>query len=134
VGQLIPEIEKNLSSWADKRMSKNLTYIADGVVLLPNEVVIVEVETEIFIKAVCQVEFYGHLFGNTEAFRDHWHKPRKLVVVSVVESPLLRWWANMHGVLWIVYKPIWWEEHLATRAGRRFIPSPVVVPKEFDIK
>lgn len=130
VGQVVSEISNLFVTESEKRMAMGSTFIADAVVFLKNEVVIVEVETEIFIKAVCQVEFYGHLFGTTERFREHWNKPRKLVVVSVNESDLLRWWANMHGVKWILYKPIWWEEHQATRAQRRYTPTPVKVPGE----
>lgn len=129
VGQIRPDLEHMFLTPKEKRMARGLTYIADAVVLLENEVVILEVETEIFIKAVCQVEFYSHLFGTTERFKDHWSKPRRLIVVSITESDLLRWWANMHGVDWIVYTPVWWEEHEATRGRRRFTPSPIVVPE-----
>jgi len=128
VGQVRPEIEAMFLTPKEQRMARGYTYIADAVVLGENEVVILEIETEIFIKAVCQVEFYGHLFGTTERFKKHWHKPRRLIVVSVAESDLLRWWANIHGVDWVVYKPVWWEEHQATRGRRRFIPAPIIVP------
>ena len=128
VGEVVPEISSLFVTEREKRMAMSSTFIVDAVVILENEVVILEVEMEIFIKAVCQVEFYGHLFGTTERFRDHWYKPRKLIVVSTNESDLLHWWANMHGVEWIVYEPVWWAEWLSTRAQRRYTPTPVKVP------
>ena len=115
-------------------MGAGSTFIIDAVVLLENEVVLIEVETEIFIKAVCQVELYGHLFGTTERFRDHWHKPRKLIVVSTSKSDLLSWWAQKHGVDWIVYIPVWWKDWLASRAQRRYTPTPVKVPGDVKTK
>lgn len=132
VGEIAPEISKLFVTDKERRMAMSSTYIVDAVVILPNEVILIEVEMEIFIKAVCQIEFYGHLFGTTERFRDHWHKPRRLIVVSTNESDLLHWWANMHGVHWIVYVPLWWPEWLSTRAQRRYTPTPVKVPGELD--
>jgi len=128
VGEIDPSISALFITDKEKRMAMSSTFIVDAVVILPEEVVLIEVETEIFIKAVCQVEFYSHMFGNTERFREHWNKPRTMIVVSTSESDLLRWWANMHGVRWIHYEPIWWPEYQSSRAQRRYTPTPVKVP------
>lgn len=128
LGRPTPEVEVLALTPKEKRMLEVSMPIADAVVLLENEVVILEVETEPKITSVCQVELYGHLFGTTERFRQHWHKPRRLIVVGTIENDLLRWWANIHGVAWVVYEPIWWAEHIATRQARKFTPMPVRVP------
>lgn len=129
VGRPLPEVEAIALTPKEKRMLEVTMPIADAVILLEDEVVILEVETEPKITSVCQLELYGHLFGTTDRFRQYWDKPRRLIVVSTIENDLLRWWANIHGVSWVVYEPIWWEEHKATRQARKFTPMPVQVPE-----
>lgn len=127
LGRPSPELEAIALTPAERRMLRIVTYVADAVVWLPNRVDILEVATEPRVNKVCDLKLYGHLFGVTEEYREHWHKPRRLILLASITNPFLEWFARSEGVAWIVYRPIWMDEHEASRRARRFT-APAMAP------
>lgn len=128
LGMPHPELLERYVEPRMRRMLAIVTYRADAVVWLPDRVDILEVATEPEVKKVCQLKLYGHLFGVTEEQREHWGKPRRLILVSTITNPFIEWFAREEGVAWVVYVPIWWEEHVATRRARRFTAPSMAPP------
>lgn len=127
LGQPHPELMEMYTTESLRRMLRIVTYIADAVVWLPNRVDILEIATEPRVEKVCQLKLYGHLFGVTEEYREHWNLPRRLILVASITNPLLEWFARKEGVSWVIYRPIWMDEYEATRASRRFT-APAMAP------
>jgi len=129
LGKPEESIEGIARTVSERRMMSILLHLADAVVILPNEVIILEVATSPKVEKVCQLKLYGHLFGVTEEYREHWNKRRTLIVLSTEDSDLLQWFARNEGVKWVVYRPVWWESHVASRQARKYRPSAVRVPE-----
>lgn len=127
LGRPSPELEAMALTPAERRMIRIVTYRADAVVWLPDRVDILEVATEPRVDKVCQLKLYGHLFGVTEEQREHWRKPRRLIVLASIINDFIEWFARSEGVAWIVYRPIWMDEHEAARRPRRFT-APAMAP------
>ena len=128
LGRPSPELEAIAVTEAERRMLRIVTYRADAVVLLPDRVDILEVATEPRVNKVCDLKLYGHLFGVTDEFRAHWHKPRRLILLASITNPFTEWFARTEGVHWIVYRPIWMDDHEAARRARRFTAPAMAVP------
>lgn len=127
LGRPSPELEAIAATPAERRMLSIVTYRADAVAWLPDRVDILEIATEPRVNKVCQLKLYGHLFGVTEEYREHWSKPRRLIIVSTVTNDLIQWFSRIEGVHWVVYVPIWWDTYEAGRRARRFT-APAMAP------
>ena len=127
LGRPSPELEAMALTPAERRMLRIVTYRADAVVLLPDRVDILEVATEPRVDKICQLKLYGHLFGVTEEFREHWGKLRLLRVLASISNDFIEWFARSEGVAWVVYRPIWMDEYEAARRARRFT-APAMAP------
>lgn len=128
LGRPSPELEAMAMTPAERRMLSITTFMADAVVTLPDRVDIVEILVRPEWWKVSQLKVYGHLFGTTEEYRPHWHKPRRLIMVAAVTNEFLEWWARTEGVTWILYRPIWVDEYEATTAARAMAGPSVRLP------
>ena len=131
VGMPHPEVARVAVSEAERRMLAITLFSADAVVVLPDKVVIVEALVRPEWWKVFQLELYGELFPMTEEFREHWHKPRELWVVSAVTNPFVETIARRRGVRWIHYRPAWVEVYLQGLAHRKRVAPTVALPKEW---
>ena len=129
-----PQLQAVATTPEERRMLMIALHTCDAVVLTTDKVTIVEVATEPKVEKVCQCELYGHLFRETEQFKAHWNKPIDLIILSTVESDLIRWFAEKHGVRWVVYVPLWWEAHIRTRQARKFTAPGVQAPGGAEVR
>lgn len=130
LGRPSPELEALARTPAERRMLAITTFIADAVVVLPDSVDIVECLVRPEWWKVSQLKIYGHLFGTTEEYREHWRKPRRLLIVAAVTNDFCEWWARTEGVAWVTYRPIWLDEYAAATAARAMTPPTVALPGE----
>ena len=130
LGRPSPELEAIAVTRGEKNLLKIALPTADAVVILADRVDIIEIATMPKVEKACQLKLYGHLFGTTEEYREHWSKPRRLIVVASFTNKLIEWFTRKEGVQWIVYKPIWMDEYEAARQARRFTAPSVMVPEE----
>ena len=61
---------------------------------------------------------YKRLFYETEEFREHWHKPVELILLTPLDLPFYEKFAQEHGVKVVKYKPLWILEYLHTYPRR----------------
>jgi len=131
VGGVHPKLLEAAVGEAERRMLAITSFSADAVVVLPDKVVIVEALVRPEWWKVFQLELYGELFSMTEEFRDVWHLPRELWVVSAVTNPFVEAIARRRGVRWIHYRPSWVDVYLAGLAHRKRVAPTVALPEEW---
>ena len=111
LGRPHPDLEARALTPKEKRMLMITMFSADAVVILPDRVDIVECLVRPEWEKICKLKMYGHLFGVTEDYREHWHKPRRLIILSALKNPFVEWFARSEGVTWIEYRPIWIDQY-----------------------
>jgi len=107
---------------AERRfISKPWQPYADAVVLLPREVVLIECKVRDDRGKLEQLLEYDYLFPRTVRYRDHWNKPRHLVLLTPKDQGEYTQFLKKYGVDVVIYAPNWILEYLGslpTRARR----------------
>jgi len=91
---------------------------ADAVVILPEKVIIIEVMVRNEFWKLEQLAEYGRLFKITEEFREHWHKPIELQIVTPKYNKYLEERALRYRIKVVIFSEIFWELYAATLPGR----------------
>lgn len=84
----------------------------DAAVFRPEEVVLIEAKLRATTSAVGQLLYYRDLFGKTREFREHWTKPRTLIVLTPWADPDLDAFAGAQGVEIVRWQPSWLDEYV----------------------
>jgi len=134
LGRPSSELEAIALTPAEKRMLRITMFSADAVALLPNRVDIIECLVRPEWEKICKLKMYGHLFGVTEEYREHWHKPRRLIIVCAVTNEFVEWFSRSEGVHWIQYRPIWFDEYAAATPAYRVTPPSMKPPSKLNFK
>ena len=115
----------------ERRALKIWTAQADAIVTLPDKVIIVEALVRPEWWKIQQLKMYGKLFKSTPEFKEHWHKPLELLLLTTVDSPFHAKMAEMEGIRYVLYQPEWIIPYIQ-RYGvrRRRPPLAYVTPPE----
>jgi len=100
---------------------------ADAVVLLPDKVVIVEAVVRPEWWKLQQLKAYAKAFRSTPEFKEHWHKPIELVLLTTIDSPFHARMAAEEGIRYVLYRPAWLETYLSRYAIRHRRPPGAFV-------
>lgn len=114
----------------ERRMLTITMFSADAVVTLPGEVHIIECIVRPEWEKISKLKMYGHLYGVTESEREHWGKPRTLIMLCAVTSDFVEWFARLEGVRWIRYRPMWFEEYARGTPARTVRAPTLIIPEE----
>lgn len=87
----------------------------DKILLLPGEVIIIEGKIKASTAAIGQLEFYGSQFLETPGFEVYRDFKIRLILLTAVEDPAVRSYAESKGIEYIVFKPKEVERLLAER-------------------
>jgi len=123
LGKPSAELLERVKSPEEARALKLWTWQADAIVLLPEKVIIIEALVRPEWWKLLQLKEYEKAFKMTEEFREHWHKPIELVLLTTIDSPVHRAMAAEMGVRYVIYRPEWIEPYLA-RYGIRHRRPP----------
>lgn len=115
LGRAPESLENEMGPDAANRRFRPFMRWADGVVLRADQVVIIEAKLRGDPAAVAQLKYYADLFGKTFAYREHWPKPRRLVLLTPWEDPDLEDYAQRQGVEVIHWVPPWLDAYLEHR-------------------
>lgn len=77
----------------------------DKILLLPGEVIIIEGKIKPTTAAVGQLEFYGQQFLETPGFDVYRDFKKRLILLTPIDDPVVRAYAESKGIEYIVYKP-----------------------------
>jgi len=118
LGKVIPPGRKKLLAPEERLLLYAFGASADAIVLLPDKVIIVEAMVRHEPGALEDLLKYKELFKMTEEFREHWHKPIELILLTPLDVPFYEKFAQKFGVKVVKYKPMWIIEYLHTYARR----------------
>ena len=128
LGMPAPEIARTALTPEEKRMRLITLPMADAVILLPEAVHIVECIVRPEWWKILMLKVYGKLFKMTEEYRDYWHKPVKLILLTAIVNPFMEWVARDEGVSVIHYRPIWLDPYYGTLRPRQLTPPSITLP------
>jgi hypothetical protein len=117
VGSPPAELVKAIGEDAAQRQYKPWLRWVDALVLRRDQVVLVEAKLRGNPASVSQLEFYADLFRKTVEHREHWTKPRRLVLLTPWRDPDLEGYAKSKGVDVVLYQPSWLEDYVAMIQG-----------------
>jgi len=128
LGMPHPEIARVAITPEERRMLTITLPMADALVLLPEEVHILECLVRPEWWKILMLKAYGKLFPLTEEFREHWHKPIKLILLTAILNPFMEWMAREEGVKVIRYRPPWIEPYYVGLRPRQRRPPEITLP------
>jgi len=129
LGMPHPEVARVALTPEEKRMLLITLPMADAVVILPEQVHIIEALVRPEWWKILMLKVYGKLFPQTEEFKQHWHKPIDLVLLTAILNPFMEWVAREEGVRVIHYRPIWIEPYYGTLAPRKLLAPKITLPE-----
>jgi len=122
LGTPVPELVERTVTPEERRALKIWTAQADAVVLLKDKVIIVEALVRPEWWKIQQLKIYGKLFKSTPEFREHWHKPIELLLLTTIDSPFHQAMAESEGIRYVIYQPEWIIPYMQRYGIRRRRP------------
>jgi len=118
-----PELMARIPQPYRQAWASNLTFRADALVILPEEVHIVEC----VIRSgewwrIQQLDTYEILFRATEVYREHWEKPIRKILLTPLTNPIMETQAAARGIRVVKYWRPELEQYLMSLAPRHRIP------------
>lgn len=86
---------------------------ADGLVVLPDRMVLIEAAIRPDPGDISKLELYAYLLPHTPEYREHRDKPVDLVLLYCLEDPILVALARRKGIRTVYYRPKWLDDYLA---------------------
>jgi hypothetical protein len=123
-----PELIKTTLKPELQRMFMLTVPQADLVATLPDRVDIVEALVRPEWYKVSQLWAYGKLFPLTLEYKEHWHKPIRLVLLTAIVNPFYEWIAHEWGIDVVHYRPDWLETYITSLAPRKQQPPYIIPP------
>ena len=102
---------------------------ADGMVFMPDRLVLIEVKKLPQPGVVGQMEYYAELVGKTPELEEHWHKPLEMHLWCAIEDPQVTLFARKRNVKVSVYCPEWMAKHLEKLHPWERTPQPAWTTK-----
>jgi len=118
VGQPSEELRKRLAPDIKESILKLWVGSVDAIVFLENEVILVEVFIRNQFGKVEQLLYYEWLFKKDPAFKEHWNKRIRKMLVTPIKNPWYEEFARQFGIEVVYYTPDWIKPYIATLRPR----------------
>jgi len=134
LGMPHPEVLRYAVTPEERRMITITLPMADAVVTLPDQVHIIECLVRPEWWKILMLKVYGRLFPMTQEFKQHWHKPIHLILLTAILNPFMEWIARTEGIRVIHHRPVWLEPYYGTLRPRQLQPPKITLPGEAETK
>lgn len=123
LGELPPEAYEAELEGVNPATYQILGKWADLILIYPAHVIIVEAKFKLRADALGQILLYNDLFPKTPHFKEHWHKPRELIVVYAIPDNQVYDALRARGIFCHRYTPEWAQAAYTKRMRRGQIRS-----------
>lgn len=122
LGQIPPELILPDMSPAEIPLAGQWRKWADGVVIKPKKVIIIEAAIVPKASDISELKMYKSLFKQTPEFRQYRDLPVRMELVYVVNDPIILDIARRQKVRAVHFEPSWMDDHLQTLKPRKRRP------------
>jgi len=112
LGSTPPRLLGRYSTNEDARLTGVFRRWADGLVFMPDRLVLIEGKILPQPGVISQLKLYAELLPKTPELAEHKDKPIEQVIVCAIEDKLISELARREGIRVQIFRPAWIDEYM----------------------